>query len=108
ARFAQLLQPSCRVIWHDHYGRYATVARSVLAYRVITRGVDGILAVNEPLAKWAIEQLEVPNNRVWYLPNFVELEHDCNIFQSELPGKKGLRIVCVAQFRPEKDHLTLL
>lgn len=108
ARPAHLLNPSCRVIWHVHYGRYATVDRPALVYRTITCRIDGVITVNEPLAKWAIEELRIPKKRVWYLPNFVEAEQVTEAIPPELPGQKGFRIICVAQFRPEKDHITLL
>jgi glycosyltransferase involved in cell wall biosynthesis len=49
----------------------------------------------------------VPSAYVWYLPNFVPAPQGSHCLPN-LPGRKGKRIVCVANFRPEKDHLTLV
>jgi glycosyltransferase involved in cell wall biosynthesis len=65
------------------------------------------MAVNQTLVDWAIRRLQVPAERVWYVPNFV-----CPPLRvSEppaLPGVPGGRIACVANLRPQKDHLTLV
>jgi len=68
--------------------------------------VSGVIAVNDVLAAWSRERLHVPSDRVWYIPNFAEMRisNGC----PELPGRKGARIVHVANLRPQKDHLTLL
>jgi len=98
---------SPRLLWHDHFGRYLTEQRPVGLYRLGTSRAAGIIAVNEPLAKWARESLKMPADRVWFLPNFV-LEPSSKPAVPELPGTPGRRIVCVANLRPEKDHLTLI
>jgi glycosyltransferase involved in cell wall biosynthesis len=62
------------------------------------------------LAEWSREQLRVPADRVWYLPNFPLLpaQDSQSQLDLDLPGSPGSRIVCLANLRPEKDHLTLL
>jgi glycosyltransferase involved in cell wall biosynthesis len=96
-----------RLLWHDHYGAYATVERPRWLYRLFTGRVAGVVAVNSALAAWAKERLRVPSDRVWYVPNFV-VDDDCSTRVDDLPGKPGYRIVCVANLRPQKDHLNLL
>ncbi|MGC8731607.1 MAG: glycosyltransferase [Halothiobacillaceae bacterium] len=99
--------PTPAVIWHVHYGRYATEERPVLPYWLLTRRVAGVIAVNQPLAAWSRDVLKVSQHRVWYIPNFAASP----VAQGELPslpGTTGKRIVCVANLRPEKDHLTLV
>lgn len=96
-----------RVIWHDHFGRYATEQRPAWLYRLAARNFDGVIAVNEPLAQWARSRLGLPSDRVWYVPNFVSAP-PVNGHRVELPGPEGFRIVCVANLRPQKDHLNLL
>lgn len=98
---------SPRLLWHDHFGRYLTEKRPVGLYRLAVSRAAGIIAVNEPLAKWARVSLKMPADRVWYLPNFV-LKPSPVPEVPELPGAPGKRIVCVANLRPEKDHLTLI
>jgi glycosyltransferase involved in cell wall biosynthesis len=100
-------RPHPLVIWHDHFGRYATEERPVWIYRLAMKRVDAVVTVNQPLAAWARHRLRVATDRVGYIPNFV-----CEPSNGEkpppLPGKSGFRIVCVANFRPQKDHLNLL
>jgi glycosyltransferase involved in cell wall biosynthesis len=104
---ASLFNPSLRVIWHDHFGRYATEERPVPIYRLLTRRVSGVFSVNGQLANWAIHRLKISPDRVWYIPNFVA-EVGGGGVRTDLPGVPGKRIVCVANLRPEKDHLTLI
>lgn len=99
--------PFPAVIWHDHFGRYAVESRSVLLYRLLTRSAAAIISVNHQLAQWATQQLNFPSEKVWYVPNFVvpppEITH-----AAVLPGYPGTRIVCVANLRPQKDHMVLI
>jgi glycosyltransferase involved in cell wall biosynthesis len=99
--------PFPAVVWHDHFGRYAVQSRSVLLYRFLTSSARAIISVNHQLARWATQQLKFPAERVWYVPNFVvpppEISH-----VAVLPGYTGMRIVCVANLRPQKDHTTLI
>ena len=107
ASLVSLFSPHPRVIWHDHYGRYAIEERPAWLYRLPISRVGGVIAVNQPLVEWSQRKLRVPRNRVWYIPNFVcppEMDDEPPL----LPGRPGQRIVCIAQLRPQKDHLTLL
>jgi len=111
AKMAATLSPSAgvRIIWHDHYGSCEVAARSALPYRLATRGIGGVIAVNDLLAGWARGHLGVPPDRVWYLPNFVNPPDPKETsLPVQLPGYAGTRIICVANLRPQKDHLTLV
>ncbi|MCP9496447.1 MAG: glycosyltransferase [Pyrinomonadaceae bacterium MAG19_C2-C3] len=107
---ASLLPPFPKVIWHDHFGRHDYDARPVWIYRQAAKRVGGVIAVNESLADWSRSRLAVPSNRVWYVPNFTTESQAANDDGEipALPGQTGERIVCVANFRPQKDHLTLV
>ena len=107
ARLASMFPPFPKVVWHDHYGRYAFNDRPVALYRLATRGIAGVIAVNRSLEKWSRESLRVPADRVWYIPNLVQVGSWTDL-ASELPGTAGHRIVCVANIRPQKDHFNLL
>ncbi len=102
-----LLPPYPAIVWHEHYGRYASEDRAAWLYRVAAKRASAVIAVNQALAEWLQRRLRVPAQRVWYVPNFVCEAKDVREL-ADLPGKPGQRIVCVANFRPEKDHLTLL
>jgi glycosyltransferase involved in cell wall biosynthesis len=104
---ASLFPPYPAVIWHDHYGLYALKERPVWLYRPAAGRVSGVIAVNQALAEWSRRRLHIAAGRVWYIPNFVciaELDEE----PSTLPGTAGGRIVCVANLRAQKDHLTLI
>ena len=109
-RLVSLLSDPGRVhvIWHDHYGRCEWNDRPTQLYRLAVMGAAGVIAVNHRLVDWARQELRVPAQRVWYVPNFVlPVEAKAKPLQ-ELPGSEGSRIVCVANLRPQKDHLTLI
>ena len=72
----------------------------------MARRVAGVVSVNQTLRRWAVDRLRVPEARAWYLPNFVCV--DAGASPIDLPGVAGYRIVSVANFRPQKDHLTLV
>lgn len=104
---ASFFPPFPLILWHDHHGRNAMEERPVLSYRLATRHVSAIIAVNQFLVEWAINRLRFPAARTSYIPNFVV--NDVSIQpRLALPGVKGSRMICVANLRPEKDHPTLI
>lgn len=107
ARLAAAFKPHPAVIWHAHYGRY-TEERWPWRYRLATSGIAGIVTVNQELADWCGQRLRVEPRSIWYVANpvFAGPVHDSE--RPELPGVPGSRIICVANFRREKDHFTLL
>ncbi len=109
-RMASLLGPSAgvRLIWHDHYGRCELNDRSAGLYRLAISGARGVIAVNRQLVDWACRELRMSADRVWYVPNFVLPAEAGSDALPPLPGFPGTRIICVANLRPQKDHLTLI
>jgi glycosyltransferase involved in cell wall biosynthesis len=107
AILASLVPPRPQVIWHVHFGRYVTENHLAWLYRRAVSCVNGVIAVNRPLVKWACEVLGMPAHRVWYIPNFV-CASPLDAEPPPLPGLAGQRIVCVANLRFEKDHPTLV
>ncbi|MGE0757694.1 MAG: glycosyltransferase [Pirellulaceae bacterium] len=107
ANLAKLLRPSVQIVWHDHFGRYAVEKRPAWLYRLLTRRVAAVISVNQPLVDWARNELGMHRDRVWYVPNFACVPVQSSAPES-VPGQRGQRLVCVANLRPEKDHLTLL
>lgn len=107
ARLAALFPPHPLVVWHDHYGRYLMDDRPGWLYRAATRGLAAVIAVNEPLAEWSRRVLRIPSDRVYYIPNSINLQN-ADSGPPDLPGSPGARIVCVANLRPQKDHSNLI
>ncbi|MBI1760310.1 MAG: glycosyltransferase [Acidobacteria bacterium] len=104
---AALFPPYPKVIWHDHFGRYAMEERAAWLHGPFVRQASGVIIVNRQLAAWVQQRLRVPAQAIWYVPNFV-VENTSNDDIPPLPGQAGQRLVCVANLRPEKGHLTLI
>ncbi|GAA5507349.1 glycosyltransferase [Novipirellula caenicola] len=107
ARMAAMFSPHPAIVWHDHYGTNERKERPTWLFRLLLRHVGGVVAVSKPLADWSHHRLHFPKDRIWCLPNFVDTTKQV-IPNCELPGSRGTRIVCVANVRPVKDHLTLV
>jgi len=107
AALAAAIVPRVKLIWHDHYGAHETHERPAFVYRMGATQVDGVIAVSRPLAEWSVRRLGVPISRVRYIPNFVALPGGADR-APDLPGVPGGRILCVANLRPQKDHLNLI
>lgn len=95
------------VVWHLHSGPRAASLKAPWYYRLAISRVHGIAAVSRPLAQWVGRVGRPRAGRVWQVPNASFDEFKPGAVPS-LPGANGLRIVCVANLRPEKDHFTLL
>jgi glycosyltransferase involved in cell wall biosynthesis len=109
ASLARALSRQCALIWHDHYGRADFADRPAWLYRIATRNVAGVIAVNQTLSGWCRRRLHFRSDRIWYVPNLVpDPAATSETDAITLPGEPGKRLVCVANFRPQKDHPTLL
>jgi glycosyltransferase involved in cell wall biosynthesis len=106
ATAAALLPPFPAVVWHDHFGRHGIEARRLSLYRLPARRARAVISVSPALAEWAVQSLGLPIDRVHFIPNFVAPATAVAV--PPLPGSPGSRIVCVANFRRQKDHPTLL
>lgn len=106
---AALFPPFPTVLWHVHSGRMATRARTPWPYRLAATRIKGVIAVNQALADWSCRTLHLASHKVWYVPNFIWRDTEGEKTENAiLPGRKGYRIVCLANLRPLKDHPTLL
>lgn len=98
---------SVKIIWHDHYGKAEQLdQRPVNAIRKASYFFDYVISVNEKLAHWSKNNLHIAHEQVLFLQNFAQLSEQHT--QPDLPGTKETRIVCLANLRPQKDHMTLL
>jgi glycosyltransferase involved in cell wall biosynthesis len=66
-----------------------------------------VFCVSHPLVSWVNNILKINQPSVQYLPNFI-IPPALPDHIISLPGKKGKRVVCLANLRPEKDILTLI
>ncbi|MAP79601.1 MAG: glycosyltransferase [Aequorivita sp.] len=94
-----------KVIWHDHYGHSEMLdRRGDRLLRYCSRYFDAVISVNIQLKKWAEEKLRV--RKVKFLSNFVSL--DPSLPSIVLKEQNSIKIVVVANLRPQKDYLNLL
>ncbi len=101
----KLIYPRICLIWHDHYGNSEFLEeRPNLILKVCSYFFSHIFCVNRTLKDWSIQYLNCKS--VSYLQNFTFLKNNEEL--TDLKGVKGKRIVCLANLRPQKDHLNLL
>lgn len=106
---AILVKPftGAKVVWHDHYGNAELLEkRPTMAIGLASFFFDAVISVNEKLAQWSRNNLHLAGEKVIYLPNFATLTPQNHAL--DLPGDKESRIVCLANLRRQKDHMTLL
>ncbi|NND61773.1 MAG: glycosyltransferase [Flavobacteriaceae bacterium] len=98
--------PKITLIWHDHYGNSELLStRKFGILRHCSRKFDAIISVNSNLKNWALTYLKCPN--VHFLNNFVSQKSRSSP-SIQVKGGNEQKIVCLANLRPQKDHLNLL
>ncbi|UOK43799.1 MULTISPECIES: glycosyltransferase [Flavobacterium] len=106
AVLVRLLSPGIKIVWHDHNGNrlYLPLSgnRKIVWFSCF---FNGVIACNTELERWALSYLKCKN--ILYLPNFSEVPEQ-EIQTTFLKGTAGKRIVCLANLRTPKNHITLL
>ena len=107
ATLATYLLKDVGLIWHDHYGKSEQLSmRPKKVLRWCSRRFKAILAVNETLVGWAMNNLNCPE--VIYFKNAVPILDPQKIMAAELPGVEGSRILMLANLRAQKDHINAI
>lgn len=103
---AKLLTPGMKVIWHDHLGKRIEEDRfNRIIIIIISFLIDGVIAVNEDLKNWSLKKLHVNKKNIVFINNFPLL----NPYHTEINKNNAeVKIVCLANLRPQKDHITLI
>lgn len=105
ATLIKVIRPKVRLIWHDHYGNSEMLEeRKLGALKWSSKFFTAIISVNEILKDWAVQNLNC--KKVVFLNNFVS-EPKTENSNVVLEGAREFRIVCLANLRPQKDHLNL-
>lgn len=96
-----------KLVWHDHYGESEQLEnRDIKFLKPLSKYFDGIISVNNDLKAWARRELK--SSKVIQLNNFIIVSDRGNSGEV-LKGKStDFKIICVANLRPQKDHLNLL
>ncbi|MEO2064621.1 MAG: glycosyltransferase [Christiangramia sp.] len=106
AVLCKLSDSDFKLIWHDHYGNSEFLnKRPLIALKIFSGYLDGIISVNNPLKEWAREKLHFKKDII-FLPNFVIEEKTGD--SVKLRGNAEHKLICIANLRPQKDHLNLL
>lgn len=102
----KIIYPTIKVVWHDHNGNRLRLP-SIDNRRIVKLSsfFSGAIACNTDLERWAKEHLKT--QKVIYLPNFATVSKQ-NENITFLKGSEGKRIVCLANLRTPKNHITLL
>lgn len=105
ATVIKVLNKKVKLVWHDHYGNSEFLSqRRSRILRMCSRYFDQAYCVNRILENWGKLNLKVQN--IEYLPNFA-VENEIK-GETELSGNDGQRIICLANLRPQKDHINLI
>ena len=106
AVITKLCCSSIKVVWHDHYGFSDNLGeRKDFLLRIISPFIDKSIAVNSSLKRWASHRLKIKS--VSFLSNFSVLKHSC-FMSTMLEGVDNKRVICLANLRPQKNHLLLI
>ncbi|MFA5298747.1 MAG: glycosyltransferase, partial [Lutibacter sp.] len=106
AFLVKLFLPKIQIVWHDHYGNSENLkARNKNILRFVSKFFKTVISVNSNLHQWAQQNLNAKYNA--YLPNFASFVATPSKI-TQLQGLNEKRIVCLANFRPQKDHINLL
>jgi glycosyltransferase involved in cell wall biosynthesis len=106
AFLVKLIYPKVKLIWHDHNGLSEFLGtRDTFPLKVASYFFDGIIVVNCQLKKWAEKELNC--NNIIYLSNYT-VSNPKEIAETDLYGKPGKRILCLANLRFQKNHFLLL
>ncbi|SFD02922.1 glycosyltransferase [Algibacter pectinivorans] len=105
ATIIKILNLRVKVIWHDHYGNSEFLnQRKHVVLKGCSKFFSHVFSVNKNLQTWAIQKLK--HAHVSYQPNFATLNK--SLQETILKGVANKRIVCLANLRPQKDHITLI
>lgn len=104
AALLKVFFPRVSLIWHDHFGFSENLKDSD---RPLIRHLSflffGIISVNEKLRLWSVKNCKVSSDKILLLKNFPQLS--LSIKKAE---RTSLKIVLLANLRPQKDHVTFV
>ncbi|MFK8059425.1 MAG: glycosyltransferase [Polaribacter sp.] len=101
----KLIYPKVKIIWHDHFGLSQDLSkRRLFPLKQISYFFKAIISVNFQLKKWS--EVNLYCKEVLFINNFAEF-HMVKP-KTVLKGDKSKRIVHLAAFREQKDHITLI
>ena len=105
ATLIKFISKDVKVVWHDHYGNSEFLMdRKSNVLKFCSKYFSYIFCVNKNLETWANQYLNT--NQISYLPNFA-IKNNLKP-ETKLSGVTGKKVICLANLRPQKDHVTLI
>ena len=105
ATIIKILNPRIVLIWHEHYGNRAQTSKlDKFILKICSYFFISIIVVNDSLKIRSENKLLSKN--VYVLANYPTI--NLALKETMLHGELNKRIVCLANFRPDKDHINLL
>ena len=102
----KLIYPKIKLIWHEHYGARAEESRwNNLILFFCSIFFSSTFVVNHQLEVWATKNLLTKKNH--FIPNFAVFDATV-LKETYLKGEKEKRIVCLANLKEPKNHITIL
>ncbi len=100
--------PWVKIVWHEHYGARAKQSQTDnLVLLFFSLFFSSVFVVNYQLEKWVKKNLL--SKKIYCIPNFVTPnKSQANDIVTVLGGNEGKRIVCVANLKKPKNHISLL
>lgn len=102
----KLSLPRVKIIWHDHYGnRIQETRKENYILFLCSFLFSACFTVNPELQKWILKNLST--TKVFFIPNFIK-ENDSVANKTDLKGEINKRIICLANLKKPKNHITIL
>lgn len=105
AVLVKIFIPKIKIFWHDHHGNRINNKKANVFLKLVSFLFTGVFTVNEDLKEWAKKKLFCQS--INFIPNFA-IENQTEIPTTFLRGKEGKRMICLANLRNPKNHITLL
>ena len=97
--------PNTRLIWHDHFGQSEIIDQyQRKEMNLIIPFLSAVITVNSKIRDFWISKNPHKAKRIYFLRNFPQLEE----IERENPGNHGISVINIANFRRQKDQLTLI
>jgi glycosyltransferase involved in cell wall biosynthesis len=101
----KIINPKIKIVWHDHFGNSEFLnQRNSYQLKIFSYFFSVIISVNNDLKNWSLKNLKIKN--IFFIRNFPFFNNQEKT--TILKGVEGKRIVHLAGYRKQKDHINLL
>ena len=105
ASIVRVFSGKSRLIWHNHRGiNEDSRKNNSRMLNFMSRRFNGIVAVNQSLREWNVRHTAVAEDHIRFINNFPDLQLPPAIKKAT----DEIIVFCLANLRPEKDHVMLI